>query len=475
MSSAIIIGAGPAGLALGMLLAEAGLHVTILERDIQEPPDTHEGAWEDWRRSGVAQFRQSHGLLPRGLQILESRFPRVVDHLRRSGAHSYNLTDSPPPSVANWTPEPEDRQFDSLAASRPVYELAFANAAKEMRIDVLRGTKVTGLTTGPTTISNVPHITGIVTDRGKSIRADVVIDAGGRRSPMSAFLEDVGAHRLPEADGDFRFVYYTRYYRRTGRDFPSPYTLSRYLSGSVSIGTFPADNDTWSVTLYGTNADKVLRSARDPGVFERVIRAHPERAHFVDAEPITEVMTMAGVADRERTMHVDGTPTATGWLPIADAWACTNPILGRGITMGLMHTVALAPAITQTLDRPAELADAWETITREQLRPWYVATRDIDRARCKEMEAVRTGEITRHGERMSAQQAAFLAAALTDPDVFRAQMELAAMLTTMDDLTARPEIQDKIAATARNLPDLPGQEIPTRAELEELLDIGDAH
>lgn len=469
MASAIVIGAGPGGLATGMLLAEAGIEVTVLEKDQDPVPNTTVDGW-GWQRPGVAQFRQSHGLLSRGLRILRSRLPRVVEHLERLGAHPFTMADAPPPTVRGWAPEPEDSRFDSLAASRPVYELAFALAAGETKgLEVRRGVKVKGLITGTEAISSVPHITGVVTESGDSIRADIVIDAAGRRSPMPALLEDLGAMKLPETAGDFRYAYFTRYYRRTDSDFPQPYILSRFLSGSISIGTFPADNDTWSVTVYGTNTDKALRTVRDPEVFNRVVRAHPERAHFIDAKPISDVETMAGVADRERRIHIDGKPVATGWVPVGDSWACTNPILGRGITMALMHAVALMPAVTQTLDRPVELAKAWESITRGELRPWYDATVAIDRARSREMHAIRTGEIDRQGELMSPEETAFLAAVLTDPTVFRAQLEILCLLATPDEVKARPEIHERVAATAADMPDIPTPDVPTRAELEALL------
>lgn len=454
---------------MGMLLAEAGIEVTVLEKDHARVPASTSEAW-GWRRPGVAQFRQSHGLLPRGLQILRSRLPRVVDHLERLGAHRFTMIDSPPPSMPRWAPGPEDDRFESLAARRPIYELSFCRSAEETdSVEIRRGVSVTGLTIGAEAMAGVPHVNGVVTESGETIRADVVIDAGGRRSPLPELLEDVGARKPAESGGDFRFAYFTRFYRGTGAVFPQPYVLSRYPSGSIEIGTFPGDNDTWSVTVFGTNADRQLRSLRDPSVFNKVVRAHPERAHFIDAEPIGDILTMAGVADRERRIHIRGRPVATGWLPLADAWACTNPILGRGISMGLMQAVTLCSAISESLDQPAELADAWEEATRADLRPWYQATVEVDRARSQEMDAVRSGELSRHGELMPAEERAFLAAVLTDPVVFRARLEIASLLTTPDEVRSRPEIQEKVAATAADMPDLPQPQIPSRDELEDLL------
>jgi 2-polyprenyl-6-methoxyphenol hydroxylase-like FAD-dependent oxidoreductase len=44
--------------------------------------------------------------------------------------------------------------------------------------------------------------------------------------------------------------------------------------------------------------------------------------------------------DRHRRHVVDGEPVITGLAALGDAWACTNPSLGRGASIGL-HACAL--------------------------------------------------------------------------------------------------------------------------------------
>src|SRR5680860_196805 len=117
--------------------------------------------------------------------------------------------------------------------------------------------------------------------------------------------------------------------------------------GSFSILTLPADNDTWSVTLYCLSDDKPLRAFRDPDVYERVVRACPVHAHWLEGEPITELRSMAGIVDRHREFVVDGRPVATGILTVADASSCTNPSLGRGITLGLMHVEVMRACVAE--------------------------------------------------------------------------------------------------------------------------------
>jgi flavin-dependent dehydrogenase len=90
---------------------------------------------------------------------------------------------------------------------------------------------------------------------------------------------------------------------------------------------------------------------------------------------------MGGVIDRYRRFVVDGVPTATGIVSVGDSWACTNPSLGRGITMGLMHAVGTGDVAGQRLDNPFALALAHDSMTETRVTPWYRNTVEIDRMR----------------------------------------------------------------------------------------------
>lgn len=45
LGSVVIMGVGPAGLAMGMLLSEASIEVTVLDKDPAEPPKLATEAW----------------------------------------------------------------------------------------------------------------------------------------------------------------------------------------------------------------------------------------------------------------------------------------------------------------------------------------------------------------------------------------------------------------------------------------------
>jgi flavin-dependent dehydrogenase len=153
--------------------------------------------------------------------------------------------------------------------------------------------------------------------------------------------------------------------------------------------TLDGDNDTWSVTLFGPTRDAPLKALRDPEVFDRVIGALPRQAHWLDGRPLTGVLAMVGVVDRYRRFVVDGVPVVTGFAAVGDAWCCTNPSAGRGLSVGMIHAQLLRRVVAAHLDDPASFARAWDEGTEREATPFYRDQVAADRARFAEMDAIR--------------------------------------------------------------------------------------
>jgi hypothetical protein len=139
------------------------------------------------------------------------------------------------------------------------------------------------------------------------------------------------------------FLYYTRYF--TGKDRPVRRGRALTPIGSFTILTLDGDNDTWSVTLFAAAGDPPLKLLRHADRFTSVVSACPLHAHWLDGEPITEVLLMGGILDKYRRFVVDGRLVATGFAAVGDAWACTNPSAGRGLSIGLIHAQLLRRAV----------------------------------------------------------------------------------------------------------------------------------
>jgi 2-polyprenyl-6-methoxyphenol hydroxylase-like FAD-dependent oxidoreductase len=471
MPKVIVLGGGPCGLAAGMLLARDGHEVTLFERDPAAIPESPDDAWESWERKGVAQFHQPHFLQARVRHVLDAELPDVRDELLRAGA----VVDDPvrrlPPAIADRERRPDDGRFVSVSARRPTTEYVLARAAaSEPRLELRRGAEIAHLET-----RNRPsgvQVTGVRTDAGESIGADLVVDAMGRRSQLPRWLRDLGAGPIHEEAEDCGFVYYTQFFRVAdgGRPELRTSTLLTPL-GSLSILTLPGDRETWSVTLYISGRDRPLKALKDVQRWTAVVSACPLHAHWLDGEPITDVLPMGGVIDRYRRLNADGRPVLTGVALVGDAWACTNPSLGRGLALGLHHAVRLRDVVRSHGDDPAGFAAAWDAVTEAELTPWYRATVAVDRGRLAEIDAIRIGA-DRPGpgppEGADAVGARFPLAAGRDPDVFRALLEIIGCLTLPRDVFARPELEQRILAATDGVEATPPPG-PTREDVLQLV------
>ena len=465
---AIVIGGGPVGLTMAMLLAARDFEVTVVDRD-PSPPDTAEEAWESWDRRSVGQFRQVHYLQPRGRLLLEEHLPSVLDTLRRLGAVRSNVVADHAqllpggPAVDGFEP------FDTLTTCRrPVLELAFVKAALATPgVEVRRGVTVNGLETAPSALHGVPHVVGVRTTTG-TLRADVVIDAGGRRSPVPCLLGEIGAMEPKEEVEELGFVYHSQFYR--GDRPPEVRGDVLAAAGSISVLTMPGDNGHWAVTLYHSPCDKQMRRVRDPRVFERVLRSLPLHANWADGERVGDVESTAGTVNTRRHFVVDGAPVVTGLVPVGDAWGFTNPSLGRGIALGLLHAVDLAPVVVDNIDDPSTMARRWEQVTNEHAALWHDATVQYDRVRGPEVEALRLGLPDPHdpNDLMVAGFRAFDSARHYDAQVLRWWGETVSCLSLPGEVMARPGVFERVLAVAAETEPY-RTPAPSRAELENLL------
>ena len=326
---------------------------------------------------------------------------------------------------------------------------------------------MSGLLTGDP-VAGVPNVVGVVTDEGEELRADLVVDATGRRSSLPKLLAGIGASAPVEELDDSGFVYYGRHYRSP--DGSTPMAIGPVLQAydSVSVLTLPADNGTWGMGVVASAADADLRALTDVAAWERVVRSYPLIAHWLDGEPITDIQLMAKIEDRHRAFVVDGMPVATGIAPVADSWACTNPSVGRGASIGLVHAVALRDLIRDHgLDDAGSFALAWHDVTQQAVEPLYRDTLAFDRHRLAEIDAQIAGLPYETDDPAWAITKGLEAGSMHDPEILRGYVDVASLLYRGEEVVARPGLLDRLIEldAAPSEPN-PG---PSRAELLDIV------
>jgi 2-polyprenyl-6-methoxyphenol hydroxylase-like FAD-dependent oxidoreductase len=439
-----------------MLLARDGHEVTVLERDPAEPPPAAAQAWEEWERRGVNQFRLPHFMLPRWRAQMALELPDVLQELTAAGGLTVNTLALLPESLRGPI-RPTDERFDTVTARRPVLEAAVAAVAgRTPGVTIRRGVAATGFCTDASGEHGPPRITGVLIEGAQAIRGDLVVDCSGRRSALGSWLEAVGARRPIEEREDCGLVYYARHFRSRTGALPEARTNLIQNYDSVTVLTLPADNATWSVVLTTSNRDRALRVLRDPSTFDAALARYPLAAHWRDGEPISGVDVMAGIEDRHRRLVVDGEPVATGMVAVGDAWACSNPSVGRGASIGLLHARSLRDLLREV--DPTEhdkLTRRFDELTAAVVEPLYRLTLWYDRHRLAEIDADIAGVPYRPDDpRWSIGKATF-AASLADPEIARGYQSLASLVTTPAELYAEPGLVERITQLGADAPQYP--------------------
>jgi 2-polyprenyl-6-methoxyphenol hydroxylase-like FAD-dependent oxidoreductase len=446
MAEVVLLGGGVVGLGTAMLLAKDGHDVTLLERDASPRARTTDEAWEQWERRGVNQFRLPHYFLSRYRAVIDAELPEVARSIADVGGLRHNpLLDIP--EQIRGPARPEDAELEVLTGRRPIVELAVAAAAEATRgVEVRRGESVAGLLEGASTREGIPHVVGVTTESGAEHRADLVVDMTGRRSALPRWLEALGAVPPVEELEDSGFMYFGRHYR--SEDGSLPFALGGGIQhfGTISSLTLPADNGTWGTGIVTGARDRALFGLRDLDRWQRVFGSLPTVAHWMDGIAVDDkIVSMSKIEDRVRTFHVDGVPIVTGVVAVGDAWACSNPSLGRGASLGMLHGLLLRDLLGGVdVKDPFEFAGAFAAATDAQLRPWFDWTRSTDRHRLAQVEAGISGEpYEPHDEDYELEQS--LASASTrDHDLLRVLLRGALVLERPREALSRLDLFDRV-------------------------------
>ncbi|MER5961446.1 FAD-dependent oxidoreductase [Streptomyces sp. NPDC002057] len=455
MARVAVVGGGISGLGTALMLGRRGHTVTLFEQDARQAGEDPNRDFLHWRRPRVPQAHQPHSLLSPVRTVLRAEAPDVYADLLARGARQYHEFDwfgEHPPYRAG------DEDLVTLRTRRIVLEAALTAAVRRERsVDVRRGCRVRALAMRE---GRPPRVTGVQVG-AETYRADLVVDASGRRSPVPAWLTAAGC-RPPVVDSHRTGItYLCRWYRLRADGPRDPGRVKTGSAASFALaGVFPSDNDTFAVNLVLSTSDPSRGALTDPAVFEAAARRFPATAAWLDLapEPQTAVLAMAGLDNRWTALVDDDGPVVTGLVNTGDSLIHTNPTFGHGVALGLLAAQHLATDV----DRFAEDPTGYHAWTAQALRPWFDAQVTSDRA---------GGRRLAEGAPLSDRRAAALAAcAFDDPVVMRARAQVRHLLRPAHDAYGTDEVDRHVTAWLAAHPDFsPAHDGPTRAQWDALI------
>ncbi len=369
--------------------------------------------------------------------------------LLAAGAREYRMTEFPPAALRGQPAMPGDDDLVALGCRRTTFEWVLRDiVSAQPGVTILSDARVTGLVADRPAPPRVRGVHSRVAGVERTLEADLVVDASGRRSECATWLDAIGAWPPVEETEPSGITYYTRFWRlRPGAVEPVP--GDQPTAGDwkwVKFAVFPADHQTFSITLAAPLALPRMKVLARPGAFDEMVRHIPGLAPWIApdvAEPIDDlprpVQAMGGLVNRLRRFVDEDGPSSLGFFVLGDAAYCTNPLYGRGCSQGFIHAELLGQALDAYGDDLRAVAVMLDRTARETIEPFYRASVLADR------DAVRKAE-GREPSRLAARlQARFLeegvvVATRCDPVVFRAFLRMMNMLETPEAAFGAPDV-----------------------------------
>jgi len=338
-TTCLVVGGGPAGLVLGLLMARAGIEVTVLEK--------HDDFLRDFRGDTVHAstlalldelgLGERFAALPqRRLDTVQVQFDqgtaRLGDMSRLPGAHRHIAL------VPQW-------DFLDLVADAGEAEPTFTLLRNAEVVDLLRdGDRIAGARYRDRT-DGTEH----------EIRASLTVGCDGRGSAVRA-----AAGLRPRGFGVPIDVWWFRLARHEGDPAGGV--------GRVSAGHFMVmidRGDYWQCGyLIGKGTDVELRAAGIAAFRDRLAGLQPWIADRVGAlESFDDVKLLTVELNRLRRWYADGL------LLIGDAAHAMSPVGGVGINLAIADAVATARLIAPALRSGGIVGPA--QLRRVQLRRWW--------------------------------------------------------------------------------------------------------
>ncbi|WP_035306339.1 FAD-dependent oxidoreductase [Actinokineospora inagensis] len=310
-TSVCVVGGGPAGMFLGLMLARAGIAVTVLEK--------HRDFLRDFRGDTVhpptMDLLDDLGLGPAFRALPQRRIEQVQAPFSGGSLRVADLRALPGPN-----------NFVAMVPQWDLLDLLARAGDREPAFTLRMSTEAVGLRWSGHQVTGVDYRTE---DGGTgAIEADLVVACDGRGSVLRA-----AAHLQPRSYPTPMDVWWYRVPRHDSDPSGITALISRRRA-AVLIDR----GDYWQVaTLISKGSDPAARREPVGGLLRDLATSGPWLADRTDAlSSWDEVKTLDVKLDRLPRWHVDGL------LCLGDAAHAMSPVGGVGINLAVQDAVAAA-------------------------------------------------------------------------------------------------------------------------------------
>jgi|SRR5690625_1081863 len=374
-TSAVVLGAGMAGLLAARVASEFYDRVTVVDRDRLPDHPAH--------RKGVPQSRHLHSFLTRGTGILGELFPGILDELAAAGAVVINQ-----PNLAgrygrvgrhelNRTGRLADpRALAIYSASRPFVEFQVRRRVGELDNvaflddhDALEPVHEGDTVTGVRITNRHNRLTQVVP-------TDLVVDATGRAARTARYLAEHGFGSVPAQRVEPVWAYSSQLLRIPPGRIPDQLVFVNAGRPAPLLLLVAYEHDTWMIAV-ARRSEQGAPPADFRGILTAAEQVLPPAimAGLRDATPVGDI---AVSHDTGALWHrYDRMPRfPAGLLVIGDGLCRLNPLHGQGMTTAAMQALALRDCLA---DSGADLAQRFFRAAAAQLAPVWAANAAQDR------------------------------------------------------------------------------------------------